>query len=238
MINNVWIVLPYGATAGSSTLNDRVASFVNKRFHPACRVEGSHILTSNGVTSLLDLLPFAICDSGEGIMYTTPVYGMFRHDMNSRNNISIIEVPCENGFDQFISSNCDRLMQKFEIALQNARDQGVKVKAILICNPCNPLGRCYSRKTLIHLARFCQKEGLHLVSDEIYAMSVFENQGKEYLKMDGFTSALSIQYETGIDGRNIHILWGASKDFGLGGLRLGFLITRNDVLKEACRRLA
>lgn len=46
----------------------------------------------------------------------------------------------------------------------------------ILCNPQNPLGRTYSRDTLLAYARFCEERDLHLVSDEIYAMSVYENK--------------------------------------------------------------
>ena len=47
-----------------------------------------------------------------------------------------------------------------------------------MCNPQNPLGRTYPRETLLEYARFCEENDLHLVSDEIYALSVYENACK------------------------------------------------------------
>jgi len=35
-------------------------------------------------------------------------------------------------------------------------------KAIILCNPNNPLSRCYPRETLLDLMEFCQERGLHL----------------------------------------------------------------------------
>jgi len=190
-------------------------------------------MVTNGVSALLDMLPFAVCDSGEGIMYATPNYGMFRHDIETRNGIEIVEVPCEEPFDQFSANNADELILKFEAALEGASQRGIRVRAILLCNPSNPLVRYYSAVTLTRLARFCAQHQLHLICDEIYAMSTFPNNG-----LDDFTSVLSINTDTIVNNRNIHVLYGVSKDLGFGGLRLGFLITRNDVLKEACLQLA
>jgi aspartate/methionine/tyrosine aminotransferase len=113
----------------------------------------------------------------------------------------------------------------------------VKVKAVLICNPSNPVGRFYSREALVEIARFCGERGLHLVSDEIFAMSCFDSE--EEGGLDTFTSVLSIpdDVEKNVKKENIHALYGASKDFGMGGLRLGFLVSRNGVLKETCRKI-
>jgi aspartate/methionine/tyrosine aminotransferase len=52
----------------------------------------------------------------------------------------------------------------------------VRLTCQILCNPQNPLGRTYPRDTLLAYARFCEERDLHLVSDEIYAMSVYENK--------------------------------------------------------------
>jgi 1-aminocyclopropane-1-carboxylate synthase len=54
---------------------------------------------------------------------------------------------------------------------------------MLICNPHNPLGTPVSRKTLLGYCRFAQKYDLHLVSDEIYAMSVYDSREFSYQPM-------------------------------------------------------
>ncbi|KAJ9136657.1 Aspartate aminotransferase [Pleurostoma richardsiae] len=223
----------YGSVAGSLALTRAVAALVNDHFAPTEPVDSACIMGTNGVTALLDIVSFAACDAGEAIMYTTPAYGMFHPDLTSRNGIRVVEVPCEEDFDQFTADNSDALIKRLEAAYQRASKAGITVRAMLLCNPCNPLGRCYSRTTLAKLAAFCGRHQLHLISDEIYALSVTPAESM----LDGFTSVLSLDRETGLDPRGVHVLYGASKDWGLGGLRLGFLITRSAVFKEACRRL-
>lgn len=57
--------------------------------------------------------------------------------------------------------------------------------------------------------KFCQKYQIHLISDEIYALSVFENP--EAPDAPGFVSALSIDMTGIIDPHLVHVLWGMSK---------------------------
>lgn len=57
--------------------------------------------------------------------------------------------------------------------------------------------------------RFCQKHGLHLISDEIYALSVWDNPDAP--DAPGFTSVLSIKNDGLIDPSLVHVLWGMSK---------------------------
>lgn len=90
----------------------------------------------------------------------------------------------------------------------------------------------------------CGKLGLHLLVDEIYALSVFENCEME--DAAPFTSILSLNAEGLMDPRRIHVQWGLSKvldftliqlpgltlqqDFGATGLRIGCLISQSNPL--------
>ena len=41
--------------------------------------------------------------------------------------------------------------------------QGYNTRALLITNPSNPLGTCYSHETLMAMLRWCLKRRMHLV---------------------------------------------------------------------------
>ena len=66
-------------------------------------------------------------------------------------------------------------------------------KALVITNPHNPLGRCYSRAVLESLARLCAKHEMHLVSDEVFALSVWESP--DFEDEEGFVSVLGLDAE-------------------------------------------
>ena len=70
---------------------------------------------------------------------------------------------------------------------------------MLICNPTNPHGRTHSRQTLLDYCMFAEKHDLHLVSDEIYGLSVYDNP--KYTDALPFTSMLSldVKKETGVN---------------------------------------
>jgi 1-aminocyclopropane-1-carboxylate synthase len=95
-------------------------------------------------------------------------------------------------------------------------------------------GQCYTREALEALLHFCNEYKIHLVSDEIYAYSVYETGSS----LPGFTSVLSINTTGIIDSSYVHVLYGMSKDFAAAGLRLGCLISRNEELTKAARSLA
>jgi aspartate/methionine/tyrosine aminotransferase len=75
--------------------------------------------------------------------------------------------------------------------------------------------------------KLCQKYRIHLVSDEIYALSVWENTVDEMSHGPvPFHSALSIDTTDIIELSLVHVLWGFSKDFGANGIRLGMVISQ------------
>lgn len=82
---------------------------------------------------------------------------------------------------------------------------------------------------------FCQRHRLHLISDEIYACSVFDSGEPDALP---FTSVLSIDTDQHIDLRLLHVTYGLSKDFGAAGLRLGAVVTRSKSVLKAANSVA
>jgi aspartate/methionine/tyrosine aminotransferase len=81
------------------------------------------------------------------------------------------------------------------------------------------------------LAALCANYSLHLVSDEIYALSVWREPC--------FTSVLSLPLDGVIDPALVHVVWGISKDFCANGWRLGCLMSpANPILRAAVAGVA
>ncbi|KAJ5971935.1 uncharacterized protein N7479_001853 [Penicillium vulpinum] len=77
-------------------------------------------------------------------------------------------------------------VEKYELALKTC---GKKIRAVLLVNPHNPVGRCYPVETLKAITRFCNSHSLHFISDEVYASCVFDSGDPEAVP---FTSTLSL----------------------------------------------
>jgi len=71
--------------------------------------------------------------------------------------------------------------------------------------------RCYSREVMIEYMRFCQKYQIHLISDEIYALTRFPTD--DIPNPTPFTSLLSLPKDGIIDPSLCHVLHGMSKVF-------------------------
>lgn len=68
-------------------------------------------------------------------MTSRPVYGRFELDFGNRADVSVVyaDTDAENVFDEDV-------VDKFEDALVKSEAAGVKIRAVLIVNPHNPLG--------------------------------------------------------------------------------------------------
>lgn len=214
----------YGSgPSGSLRLRNALADFFNAHFDPVKPVSSSHINASRGVTSSLERLAYELGDPGDKFLLGRPYYGSYQCDLRDRAGIEVAPV----SFGE-IDPCSEAAVSMYEAALltELANLIGGQVRAILLCNPHNPLGRCYSRETLVAFMRLCQKHAIHLVVDEIYALSVFPNPDAP--AAEPFTSALSIDTTGIIDPALVHVLWGLSKDFGANSLRIGCVVSQHN----------
>ncbi len=96
-----------------------------------------------------------------------------------------------------------------------------ETKALLVCTPHNPTGYLFDPEAWLALVEFARAHGLWIFSDEVY-------RGAEHDPADRLP-AMADLYERGL---SLHCL---SKSYGLAGLRLGWIATRDD---EALQKLA
>ncbi|KAI8960368.1 PLP-dependent transferase [Daldinia sp. FL1419] len=216
---------------GTVRLRNAMAKHLNAHFEPAREIDPEEITFAAGVTALNEACALLTCDPGkqEGILLAGPVYGAFSRDLTMRTG-AVLEYIDAGDTEQF-SPDC---VAAYEAGFEAAKARGVNIKAIIICNPHNPLGRCFARETLVGLMRLCAAKGIHLISDEIYALSVFRRDDGP---SEEFTSVRSIDSTGIIDPAQVHVLYGMSKDFGAAGMRLGCLISQNKEFTKAARAI-
>jgi 1-aminocyclopropane-1-carboxylate synthase len=93
----------------------------------------------------------------------------------------------------------------YERTFIDALAAGKSIKALLICNPYNPLSQRYPPATLTGFLALVVKYSIHLVSDEIYALSTFPILGRQ---VENFTSVLS---PTTMRPDLVHVFYGMPK---------------------------
>jgi aspartate aminotransferase len=100
-----------------------------------------------------------------------------------------------------------------------------KTRAIFVNTPHNPTGAVLGRDDLQALVEVARARDLLLVSDEAYEDVLFD--GREHV---------SIGSLPGAEDRTIS-LYSASKSHAMSGLRIGYILARNEALLERCRKL-
>ncbi|KEY69284.1 hypothetical protein S7711_01735 [Stachybotrys chartarum IBT 7711] len=208
---------------GSKRLKAALARFFDRYFKPVIPIEPSHIIITNGCTSSIEQISWLLSNPGDVVLLGRPYYGAFVGDITVRTGAELVTIP----FDGLDPVGLDAVA-KYETKILEAKAKGQRVAALFLCHPHNPLGRCYSRRVLIDIMKLCQHHQIHLVSDEIYALSTFSNTIDAGTASTPFESCLSIDTTGIIDPGLLHILWGVSKDFGANGLRLGMIISQNN----------
>jgi len=208
---------------GSKELRKAVSNFLNKHFSPFRPVEPSHVVVTNGCSSAIEHLSWTFLNPGEAMLLSKPYYSTFVADITLRPGAVV--VPVEMGD---LDPLCPDAVAEYEKAAAafEART-GKTVKAVIFCNPHNPLGRCYPLDTIEGLMRLCQARQMHLISDEIYGLSVWENRIDRNVPFTQFESLLSRNATNLIEPGLVHVLWGMSKDFGANGLRVGAIISQS-----------
>lgn len=211
--------LTYGnGGSGSEQLRSTIALFLNRRFHPRNPLTASSMHCTAGLTNAIEGIAFALADPGEAFLLARPFYGSFPHIIGDRPGLQTIRVTFGETDPFSIES-----ITYYVSALENAAKSGVRARGIILCNPHNPLGHAYSIPYLRALMAFADKYNLHIISDEIYALSSWTNPS--HPNTTNFTSVLAIDLTNLIDPALVHCLWGTSKDFGASGLRLGAVIS-------------
>lgn len=184
------------------------------------------LICTSGVGAALSNLFYCIAEPGDVVLIPSPYYSAFDFDLRviARLNREAVPLDEANGYvltPAALARAYGRSLLKY----------GRKPRAVLLTNPHNPLGRIMTAAELRAVVAWCDKHDIHLVSDEIYALSTFaESASTGAAKFVSLATVCSGQLD-----HNKHILWGLSKDFGLSGFRLGVVWSGSDKVKHALR---
>lgn len=145
----------------------------------------------------------------EKVIIQTPVYHPFRltPEGNGRQVVynPLRELP-EGGYEMDFDN------------LRSVADD--KCRLLILSNPHNPAGICWSKETLARLAHFCHERGIIVISDEIHCdMALFGNRHTPFATVSP-------------EAADISITFGApSKTFNIAGIVSSYAIVPNDNLR-------
>ncbi|XP_042866342.1 probable inactive 1-aminocyclopropane-1-carboxylate synthase-like protein 2 [Penaeus japonicus] len=174
----------------------------------------------------LDSLDHALCDPGDVLLTPTPVYGRIFTDFCDRSLVCVEPIDTSQETNGDSTTTFGLRPEVIEERIVQLTSEGRRVRGLVLIQPHNPLGNSFSPEVLREIFAVCARHQMHVIVDEIYALSVFDSSAPHH-------SVLSLKDLP--DPERTHVLWGLSKDFSLAGFRVGVIHTQSEELLQCLR---
>jgi len=155
-----------------------------------------------------------VTEPGDGVVITPPIYPPF-FDLVTEAGARVVDVPMAGGIDEGWALDLDGIDAAFAAG----------ARAMVLCNPHNPIGLAPTPAQLAALAEIAARHGVAIVSDEVHGpLSQPESRYTPFLEVSDAAR------EHGI------AITAASKAFNLAGLKAALIVTaseRGDAVRAA-----
>jgi cysteine-S-conjugate beta-lyase len=196
----------FGYTATSTACLEAVRGWQVRRYK--WDVDTSWIVASAGTVTAISLTIQALTSPGDRVLIFSPVYDPFFKVIKNTNRQLV---------DLHLTKNGNTYNIDFE---KLEKELAAGVRAILFCNPHNPVGRVWTAEELIQLAGLCRKYNVYILSDDVHGdITLF---GNVYTPIGKLKEAgdLSVTFTA------------ISKTFNMAGLGASTLIIPNQDIRE------
>ena len=163
-----------------------------------------------GVVCGIDAAILSLTEPGDGIVYCSPVFGLFKMGIEGHGRRPLASSVLWDG---------ENWQMDFEDIERKAADP--RTTAMIVCNPHNPLARVWTEEELRRLGDICVKNDLVLISDEIHGD----------LTMPGYELCSFLNLSEELNERLI-VTNAPSKTFNLAGAQCGNMIIPNAEIRE------
>lgn len=169
------------------------------------------VCSVEGVVPGLALLVQMLTHPGDGVVVQGPYYGSFAKII-TLNGRKMLENPLSESPDDGYQMDFCQLERLF---------RHERPPLMILCNPHNPTGRCWSANELEQLLLLCEAYDVTLISDEIWADLL--------LPGETFTSVLHLGDRW---HKRVISATAASKTFGLSSLRISNFLIPDPTLRQ------
>ncbi len=199
----------FGYAVPHQGLNEAILQYLSDKHGTQAREE--EIVHLGGLVPALSLAARAFAKPGEALMTCTPIYPPFigvHHDAQ----LELITVN---------HSITDGVAGLDWAAMEAAVTP--ETKLFLFCNPQNPLGRVFTAEEVHKLAEFCEEHDLMLISDEIHADMIFDEEATPHY------SALRLPERF---NKRVITLLAPSKTYNIAGLGYSYAVIKDDSVRR------
>ena len=186
--------LGYTVALGIPELREVIAGSYARRY--GLDVTAADVVLTTGSSGGF-LLAFLACfDVGDRVAIASPGYPCYRNILSAL-GCEVVEIECGPS-------------TRFQPTVQMLAELDPPVKGLIVASPANPTGTVLPPQELADIARWCDTEGVRLISDEVYHGLVYPG-----------APATSCAWET---SRDAVVVNSFSKYFAMTGWRLGWLL--------------
>ena len=206
----------YGYTMPPASLTETVVDRVKRKF--GWKIEPEWVVFTPGVIPALSVAVRALTHPGDEIILQEPVYyPFFSVAKNSGCQIAHNALKLTRG--RYNMDFAD-LEAKFHTG-EGLRSSRSRVKALILCNPQNPMGRVWSREELRQMGEIVIGHGAVVISDEIHCELLYH--GHRHTPFGSISPEFA---------ENSIVCMAPSKTFNLPGLEASSIIIPNRKLRE------
>ncbi|MDY6435945.1 MAG: PatB family C-S lyase [Bacteroidales bacterium] len=196
----------YGYTFREDAYFEAIAAWIRRRHQWDVRKEW--MTYTPGVVAAFNMAVLGLTKEGDEVIIQPPVYPPFFHAVESHGR-KLVTNPLIDTDDGFIMDY--ELLEK----------QAKTAKMLILSNPHNPVGRCWTRDELKRLGDICMRNNVLVFSDEIHCDLVLP--GHKHVPF------ASVCEEFAQHSLTAHA---ASKTFNLAGMATSTIIVPNEELRK------
>ncbi|KAJ2756027.1 alanine transaminase, partial [Coemansia nantahalensis] len=155
----------YTQSLGIQEIREDVARFIEER--DGFPASASNICLTTGASGAVErVLDILISSPDVGVMIPIPQYPLYTATLAHLDAKAVPYYLQEESDWQLSVADLER-------ALREARADGVDVRALVVINPGNPTGGCLEEANVEEVVRFCERERLVLLADEVYQTNIY-----------------------------------------------------------------
>ena len=183
----------FGYTSTPEAFVDAIAAW-EKHAHGYVP-EKEWIAYAPGVITSINQAYLTFTEPGDKIIVQPPVYDHFRLYIERLGRVAVDNpLILEDGRYRMDLEGLERLIDD-------------RTKALVLCNPHNPIGLLWDKETLAQLAEICEKHGIIVISDEIHGdLALYGRQHTPFCSVSDAAARVGL------------IFAGPTKAFNLAGL--------------------
>ena len=206
----------YSDSRGNPYIRQEIANFISHNSGSTSNPE--NVFISNGASECVRMMLYALIRGpSDGIMVPIPQYPLYSASITLYGGELVpYYLDEENGWGLDIAE-----MQR---SIDSARAKGICVRAFVFINPGNPTGQCLSEQNLQDLVKFCHKNKLVMMADEVYQENIYNVQ-RPFISARKVLANMSEPYRNNVELVSFHTV--SKGAYGECGLRGGYMEMHN-----------